>query len=170
MAKSSEDDIFLRQEKDASHLKLHLSGKIIILGIGNRLRSDDAAGSVLAERLQKIAGLICFDSQGSPENYLGKIIKEKPDNIVILDAADFGGEPGDFRVFEPQDFQTANFFSTHNASISLTINYLQSNLSADIIILAIQPKDIAFGDTLSPEVEKSIAVLESWFSRLANNP
>jgi len=145
------------------HLKYHLKGKVVILGIGNTMRSDDGVGSLLAGRIKDKVPFVVFDAGVSPENYLEKAIKEKPDTIVIIDAVDFGGRPGEFRVLETSDVKTTNLFTTHNASISLTINYLQSNLKVDIIILIIQPKSISFGDKLSQEVTDTLNTLESWF-------
>jgi hydrogenase 3 maturation protease len=145
------------------HLKEYLKGKTVILGVGNRLRSDDGIGSLLAERIKDKTPCIVYDAGASPENYLGKIIKDKPDNIIIIDAVDFGAKPGELNIIEGKDVETVNLFSTHNASIALTINYLQSNIKTDIIILAIQPKDISFGDSLSPEIVKALDKLESWF-------
>jgi hydrogenase 3 maturation protease len=147
-----------------SHLETHLQGKVVILGIGNTLQSDDAAGSLLASRLKDNLPCIVYDAGTNPENYLGKIIQHAPDNIVIIDAVDFAGQPGELRWFEPEELKSVNLYSTHNASLSLTINYLQNNLAADIIILGIQPKKIAFGEALSPEVEKTVRDLEVWFS------
>jgi hydrogenase 3 maturation protease len=146
-----------------SHLKAHLNGRVIILGIGNTLRSDDGAGSLLASRIKDKVSFKVFDSGSTPENYLEKIIKENPETLVILDAADFGGSPGEFKVLEAEELSTVNFFSTHNASITLTINYLKNSIKADIIILIIQPKTIAFSDNLSEEVTKSINILEEFF-------
>jgi len=145
------------------HLKEHLKGKVIILGIGSTMRRDDAAGSLLAARLKGKVPFEVFDSGSSPENYLGKIIREKPDNIIIIDAVDFGGKPGDYLVFESRDVKTVNLFSTHNASISLVTDYLQNNLTAGILILAIQPASVAFGEDLSQPVSKTLTVLEEWF-------
>lgn len=146
-----------------AHLKLHLQGKVIFLGIGNTLRSDDGAGAALAARLKDKVSYTVYDCGASPENYLGKIIKERPDNIVIADAVDFGGRPGEIKVVDSQEVKTVNLFSTHNASITLTIDYLQSQIPVDIIILMIQPKAITFGDTLSPEILKSLDELGEWF-------
>lgn len=146
-----------------NHLKSHLKGKVAILGIGNTLRSDDGAGSILASRIKDKAPLTVFDAGASPENYLEKIIKENPDTVVMIDAVDFGGSAGEFRILEAEDIKTVNLFATHNASISLAINYLQSKLKADIIILLIQPKSIVLGDKLSPEIAKTIGILEDWF-------
>lgn len=148
---------------ELSHLAEHLKQNAIVLGMGNTLCSDDGAGSILATRLQGRIPVKVWDVATGLENYLGKIIKEKPQNIVIIDAADFGGLPGEFRVIEGEGLNTTNLFSTHNASISLAINYLKSNIKVDIIILAIQPKSIAFGDKISPEVDAALNKLEDWF-------
>jgi len=145
------------------HLKSHLQGKVVLLGIGNTLRSDDGAGSLLASRLKDKVPYIVYDAGANPENYLGKIIKDNPDNIIIVDAADFAGKPGEIRLLEGQELKTSNLFSTHNASISLTINYLQSSIGADIIILIIQPKSTVFGDSLSPQVDNAVKTLTEWF-------
>lgn len=145
------------------HLREHLKGKVVILGIGNTLRSDDGVGSILASRIKERVPYTVYDAGANPENYLGKIIKDKPDTVLIIDAVDFGGSAGEFRILESDGLKTVNLFSTHNASISLTINYLQNNIKVDIITLIIQPKSIAFGDGLSPELRQTLGQLESWF-------
>lgn len=145
------------------HLKAHLNGKVAILGVGNILRSDDGIGSILANRIKDKVPFMVFEGGISPENYLEKIIKAKPDTIVIIDAVDFGGLPGEFKILEAKDIKTINLFSTHNVSITLLINYLQNNLKVDIIILIIQPKSTVLGDKLSPEVAASLSKLEDWF-------
>jgi hydrogenase 3 maturation protease len=127
------------------------------------MRSDDGIGSILASRIKDKVHFKVFDAGISPENYLEKIIREKPDTVVIIDAVDFGGKPGEFKTLEAKDIKTVNLFATHNAAVSLAINYLQNNLKVDIIILIIQPKAIAFGDKLSQEVADTLDKLESWF-------
>jgi len=151
------------------HLRLHLKGKVIILGIGNTLRSDDGAGSILACRIEHKVDFIVWDAGANPENYLGKTVKESPDTLIIIDAVDSGVKAGEYQVLEASDLKAVNLFTTHNASLALTINYLQSQIKVDIIILTIQPKTIVFGDKLSPEVTKTIEFLEGWFSCLARN-
>jgi hydrogenase 3 maturation protease len=145
------------------HLKSHLNGKVIILGIGNTLRSDDGAGSVLVSRIKDSVPFLVWDAGVSPENYLNRIIKEKPDNLVIIDTADFGGKAGELRVVEADGIKTSNLFSTHNASLSLLINYLQSHIKTDIIVVIIQPKTIALGEALSPEVSATLNSLRDFF-------
>lgn len=149
------------------HLQQHLSGKVVIAGIGNTFRSDDGIGSLLAQRLKDKIPYTVFDVASSPENYLGKIIKEQPDNIILIDAVDFGGSPGEFREIDAEEVKTTNLFATHNSSIALVINYLQSNITADIIVLIIQPKILSLGDNLSPEVAHTLEKLEHWFDDTA---
>jgi hydrogenase 3 maturation protease len=146
------------------HLREHLTGKVVVLGIGNTLRSDDGIGSILASRIKDKVTHIVYDASSSPENYLGKIIRDSPDNIIIVDAVDFGGKPGEFQEIDGEKARTTSLFSTHNASIAMAINYLQNNISADIIILMIQPKSLAFGDSLSPEAQRALGMLEGWFT------
>ena len=148
-------------------IKSRLKGKVAILGIGNTLRSDDGAGSILASRIKDKFGFVVFDAGASPENYLERLIREKPDTVVIIDTADFGGLPGEFKVLQPNEIKTVNLFFTHNASVSLTINYLQIHLKADIIVLIIQPKSLVLGENLSCEVAQAVDRLEDWFYEAA---
>lgn len=147
----------------SSPFEKYLSGKVVVLGIGNALRRDDAIGSVIAGSLKDTASFIVYDSGSSPENYLGKIIKDDPDNVIIIDAVDFKGKPGEFRVFKPDDFSSAGFFLTHNSSISLVINYLQKSLKANIIVLAIQPSTVTFGEGLSRELNEAFCMVRDIF-------
>ncbi|MCM8780588.1 MAG: hydrogenase 3 maturation endopeptidase HyCI [Candidatus Omnitrophica bacterium] len=150
------------------YLKPRLKGEVVILGIGNTLRRDDGLGVILAERLKNRTPFKVFDVGISPENYLGKIVREKPNTVIIIDAVDFGAQPGEFRLLDADDIKTSNLFSTHNISISLLINYLQNNLKADIIILTVQPKEISLGEGLSPEVKKTVNKLEDCFIALTS--
>jgi len=144
-------------------LRPYLNRKVLIVGLGNRLRSADGAGSILAGRLRGKNIYSVFDVETAFENYLGKLIKEDPESIIIIDAADFGGSPGEFKAIGADKLETAGFYSTHDASLSMSINYLQTHIAADIIILAIQPKITVFGEKLSREVAKTLDILENWF-------
>ncbi|MDD5505820.1 MAG: hydrogenase 3 maturation endopeptidase HyCI [Candidatus Omnitrophica bacterium] len=144
-------------------LRTRLKGKVVIVGIGNTLRQDDGIGAILANRLKGKVPYTVFDSGASPENYLGKITAEKADVVLFIDAVDFGGEPGELRLIEGDELSSANMYFTHNASLALNINYLKSSLGADIIILIIQPKSIAFGNMMSKELDYTLDKLENWF-------
>lgn len=148
---------------ELENLASYLCGKVIIVGMGNTLKSDDGAGVIISERIKGKVPYIVYNTALSLENYFGKIIKDNPDNIIIIDAADFGSHAGDVRLVKAEDLNVSNYFTTHNASIELSINYLKSNLKADIIILLIQSEKVAFGQNLSPKVEEAIEKIVNWF-------
>lgn len=150
-----------------NHLSSALKGKVIIIGLGNTLMADDGIGIALTQRLKESLPYVVWNTATALENYLEKIIKEKPDTLIIIDAVDFGGSPGEIKLLSPLSLKTANLCSTHNISLSLAINYLQSNLKVDIIILAIQPKKISFSRRLSPELRKTLKILKNYFIEYA---
>ncbi|HOX54542.1 MAG TPA: hydrogenase 3 maturation endopeptidase HyCI [Candidatus Omnitrophota bacterium] len=146
-----------------------LKGKVIILGIGNPLRKDDGFGSLLAVRLQGKVSALVIDAKSTPENHLNKIIEEAPDTILILDAADFKGNPAEMRVLDPREASNLQYFSTHNLPLNLIVEFLEHNCQANIVFLALQPKSIGFGEDVSPEVIEKIRICEELLKKFLPN-
>jgi len=67
----------------------------VLIGIGNEISGDDGFGPELAKRLKPFLGERAIDGGLAPENWTGPISKLGPKILVIADAVDFGGEPGD---------------------------------------------------------------------------
>lgn len=135
--------------------------KVVILGVGNELRADDGAGVFLAGELEKELGnpegIMIIRTQ-VPENFIRPILEFRPGKIIILDAADFGGRPGDFRVIKENEILQF-LVSTHNMPLTLFLKALE-RLKAEKILIGIQPKNLDFGGGLSKEVrEKSGDIL-----------
>ncbi|PLX36254.1 MAG: peptidase M52 [Hyphomicrobiales bacterium] len=80
---------------------------ILVLGLGNRLLSDDAAGPLVIDRLscsEQIGadvGVVLRDGGTMGLSLLPEI--EDCDGFIAVDAASFGAEPGTVRVFEGAD-------------------------------------------------------------------
>ena len=144
---------------------LKLNGKVIILGIGNTLRGDDGFGSILANRIKRKIPFEVIDAGSSPENYLYKITRMKPDTLLILDSVDFGGLPGEMKIFNHHQLKKAKFYSTHNISLELLINLLLKEGIKNIIILGIQPKEVKFKRRLSKELTITLKKLEKELSK-----
>lgn len=70
------------------------SKKLAIIGIGNELHGDDGFGPVMIEKLEGRIDQKLIDCGVSPENFTSEIIKEKPDAVIFLDAANFEGNTG----------------------------------------------------------------------------
>jgi hydrogenase 3 maturation protease len=140
-------------------------GGFVLLGVGSRLKADDAAGPMVAEKLAERDLERAFDCGTVPENYLAKAEKLQPDNILFVDAADFGGEPGDVRFFGGDRFGD-QAVSTHSAGLSPLVEYLENASDARCWVLSIQPARTDYGGDVSPEVARaveSIAESDVWF-------
>jgi hydrogenase 3 maturation protease len=146
-------------------LKDILRGSVVVLGVGNTQKGDDGAGSVLAARFQgvrvdEMPRLTVIDAGTTPENHLEKIVRAGPDTVLIVDAADFGGSPGEIGVFDAENIAEGGI-STHALSLDMTREYVRSRLpSAWVWLLAIQPIRL-HGPELSGPVKESCDLIES---------
>ncbi|MCM8792025.1 MAG: hydrogenase maturation protease [Candidatus Omnitrophica bacterium] len=148
-------------------IRPYLKTPLLILGMGNTLRSDDGMGVILARKLKRNTNFTVWEVGSNLENYLGKIIKQKPSSIIIIDALDFGGRAGEIRMFRPQDLNTVNLGFTHNSPLFLAINYLQTRIKINIIILAVQPKRLDLNRRMTHQVRNSIKRIEDFFLKIA---
>ena len=146
----------MSHNKELAKLRNRLQGKVSIVGIGNRLRGDDGVGPEIIKRLKSILPtLLLFDVGETPENYLEKIAREKPNTIVLIDAVELGASPGTIKIIEGDDIRNESF-STHNVSLKVVVNYLQKESSGDVFLLGIQPKTTEFGGEISESVRKAL--------------
>jgi len=132
----------------------HESETVVVLTVGNKLRSDDRAGLLFGELLREFSTVLVFEGGDAPESITGQIQRAQPDCILIVDALDFRGKPGEIKCIEAREI-TETGTSTH-VSLKLLISYLDSATGARIYILGIQPKTLELGSNLSYEVSKSI--------------
>jgi len=126
------------------------------------LRGDDGVGPALVARLHGRVDFVCIDAGTVPENYLGKIVKEQPDTILIVDAAHLGAAPGHWELLKKGDVVESGL-TTHSMSPKLVIEYLETETRADIYLLAIQAEAVAFGAAMSPAVSRTLDQLYEFF-------
>jgi len=125
-----------------------LRGKTVIVGIGNSLRGDDGFGPALIEEIQGKVGCICIDAGSAPEKFLGVIVKEEPDTILLVDAADLDLEPGQYRILEPVDIVKCGL-TTHDMSSRMLIEFLENQTKANILMLGVQLQHLSLGEAMS---------------------
>jgi hydrogenase 3 maturation protease len=143
--------------------------KLVVLGIGNDMRGDDALGSLLARKLSNLLkdnqDVTVYDAGTVPENFTGAIKKDNPSHIILIDAVDMKETPGCIRLIAKDEI--ANYsISTHALPLSFLIRYLESTGTAHTLLLGIQPKNMDLSDEISIEVEKSITYLLKLLDRL----
>jgi hydrogenase 3 maturation protease len=136
-----------------------MRGKTVIVGIGNPLRGDDGFGPALIGRLQPKINMICIDAGNAPENYLGRIIKEEPDTVLLVDVAHLDLEPGQYQILQPPDILKCGL-TTHDMSSRMLIDFLENQTQADIFMLAVQPKNISLGEEMSECLSKTLDEIE----------
>jgi len=124
------------------------------MGVGSRIRGDDAAGPLIAEGLGE-KGLTAFDCGGVPENYITKVEKIQPTDVIFVDAVDFGEHPGTIELFGGERFD-AQCVSTHCAGLSPVMEYLSSVCEARCWVLAIQPESVGHTTEVSEAVRKAV--------------
>ena len=140
-------------------LKNILHGNVVILGVGNINKGDDGVGSMLAREIDGKVSATCIDAGVAPENFLEKLVSKNPDTVLIVDATDFRGAPGETRVFEPSQVRSGGL-STHALSLDMACQYLNDRTNAKIHLLAIQPEQIR-SEELSESVARSLEDLKA---------
>ena len=134
--------------------------KLIVLGVGNVLKCDDGVGPYIIKKLKEeniedAKKLLFIDAQTVPENFTGKIRKEKPSHLIIVDACLMGGEPGDMKIVNRYDFASIGI-STHSMSLSFFVRFLeQGNDDLRIIFVGIEPESMDYADDPTQKVEKA---------------
>ena len=139
-----------------AHLGGLCAGRLCVVGVGNRLRGDDGVGPAVVERLASGSGRLVIDGGSAPENYAEAIARFDPDHVILVDAADFGGAPGEVRLL-PASAIAASGLSCHASSLGLLAEYLETRSSCRVHLLAIQPLSTAFIGSLSPPVAQAVA-------------
>lgn len=141
----------------------------MILGIGNEIKGDDALGSIIAQKssqlFNKNENIVVFDGGTVPENYTGLIRKENPTHIILVDAVDMKKDPGYIRVVKKEEIANYNI-STHAMPVSFLIKYMETTVSARIILVGVQPKSMGLAEPISKEVEESIDEVMATFEKL----
>ncbi len=134
-----------------------LKGRVLFVGIGNEMRGDDSAGPRFVKKGEnKLKNCLFLNAQETPENYFGKILRKKPDTLIFVDAVDFCSEPGDYKIFSKEEIENSSI-STHNSSLKLAIDYLESSTSKmKIYLLGFQPKSCKINEQINSEVDKGI--------------
>ena len=140
---------------------------VLVVGIGNMLKADDAFGSILAKRLKpKLKKLSVIDVEETPENYLTKIKNKNPDIILLVDAVFCSLNPGEIKVFKPRDIINKAMFFTHNITLDLIMNFLKEQTKAKVFLVGVQPKEITIKEGLSKELSVALEKLAKWFMEL----
>ena len=141
------------------------ANKTAIFCIGNRLKGDDAAGCAVYDLLKGRIKAEVIDAGNVPENYIGRIIKIVPQNVIIIDAVDFLAPAGSVKLFSPQQDESFSI-STHSVSLKLFCDCISSEIACRFFLIGIQPDRIDLNIPISDEVQDAASSLAAELIRI----
>ena len=142
----------------SAFLKTILERRVVIVGVGNTLRGDDGFGPALVARIRGNCGAVCVDAGTVPENYIQTIARKKPQTLLVVDAMDFGAEPGEIGLFKVEQLGSAAI-STHTLSPRLFVDLIRAEIDVQVCFVGIQPAGTGFGESVSVPVGEAVARL-----------
>lgn len=134
-----------------------------IVGMGNLLLQDEGIGIHLIQALKE-ASL----SQAGELELIdgGTALPPLPiglDKLIIVDAAQGGGEPGTIYRLRPEDIGDGGvaIFSSHQLGLreELRLMELEDAKPREVVIFGVEPKTIDWGLELSPELRERLPQL-----------
>lgn len=131
------------------------SERLLLVTVGNDLRADDGLGPYIAKHSTSLKpGIILLDAGEKPENSLDEAVAKNPTQVVIIDAADFGGAVGEARLI-PNECIPDTTLSTHTFPLKVIAKLIEEDTKAKVFFLGVQPKSVELGEGLSAEVKKT---------------
>ena len=133
--------------------------RLALVGIGNELYGDDAAGirvvRALKARLPEQSDLLLLEAGPAPENFTGVLRRFSPGWVVMIDAAQMDEKPGTVRWY-PWQASGGMSASTHVQPPSTLAEYLMVELGCQVSLLCIQSGPLLSGISLSSPVRSAI--------------
>ncbi len=132
------------------------SKRVVLAGIGNPIRTDDAVGVKIVQDMRgKVSKKMVYllECETVPENFLQEIMDFEPSHVLLIDAAVLGLEHGDSRLVDPEQLTVLPAYSTHMLPLRLFCEALKKTTESKIALLLVEPKVTEFGEGLTPEIQ-----------------
>ena len=139
-----------------------MSARVVVIGVGNALRGDDAAGLTVAERIRASA----------PEGVAVRVCEEEPSRLIdafgdadvayLVDAVSTGAQAGTVHRFDASDGPVPSLerrSSTHALGIGEAIELARAlgRLPRRTIFVGIEGSDFIAREGLTPAVADGVA-------------
>lgn len=130
-----------------------------MLGVGNELNGDDAAGVAVVRRLRMRLPprphVLLLEGGAAPENFTGVLRRFAPHWVVLVDAAHMGEAPGCTLWLDWREAEGLSA-STHTLPPTVLAKFLIHEIGCNVGLLGIQPQQIEFDKAMSAPVRKAI--------------
>jgi hydrogenase maturation protease len=150
------------------------AGRLVLIGVGNRDRGDDAVGPVVCDlvREDRLRDVSIAVFEGSAIDLATHW--DVSDRVTIVDAAEPAGEPG--RVLRvdglAERLRSPGGVSTHSIDVGAAVELARAlgRLPAELSIVGIEAASFGFGAPLTPEVQRAAGRVATAFSRRVRAP
>lgn len=145
---------------------------MIVIGVGNRFRGDDAVGIRVVERLGP--SVTCFESDGDPSNLI--VLFGSDPEVVVVDAVQSGSVPGTVTTTEislahdaPSQTPLRSQRSTHGFGVfeALELARILGTIPSRLTVIGVEGANFSAGAELSPELETAVEEVADLILRLA---
>jgi hydrogenase 3 maturation protease len=115
--------------------------RVVIIGMGNELRADDAIGLLVVRLLKPYSHnrLQVFEGHMTPDVFIAPSCAAQPTHLLIVDAAELHKKPGTWQVLFPNEVEEG-LFTTHTIPVVEMAAEIQRRCGAKVAFLGIQPK------------------------------
>ena len=132
--------------------------RVLVIGVGNRFRGDDAAGPAVAERLGR-EGIDAIEHAGDGMQLMA--LWEGAKQVVIVDAMHGGLAPGTVRRFDAIQErlnETALTHFSHEIGVAAAVELARAlgKLPSQLSVYGIEGRSFALGEPLSPDVASAV--------------
>jgi hydrogenase maturation protease len=137
--------------------------KVLILGVGNPILSDDGVGIHVARELKKrqIPGVDVEELAASGLELLDMV--RGYDKVVIIDAIQTTkGKPGELHILEEEDFEKSiHGSSPHGINIATALalgrKLVPDEMPKEVVFFAVEAEDLVnVSERLTPKVAKAL--------------
>lgn len=138
-----------------------LYSEIVVAGCGNPLFADDGFGPAVVERLKELElpeNVTVVDAGlGGPHFIFTLLNPESTKTLIIVDIADFRGEPGELRWLSVNELPVGSYRDAHSWDLAEPLQFIKDDIR--IRILACQKKYVSAPEMvigITDEVQRAI--------------
>ena len=143
--------------------------RIALVGIGNELNGDDAAGVLVARALSRRLGdrleRLMIEGGPAPENFTGPLRRFQPDLTLLVDSAAMDVVPGTVEWLEWEQIEGLSA-STHTLPPTVLATFLIQELGCRVGMIGIQPERVEFDRPVTPAVMAAVKSVTTELERL----
>jgi len=153
----------------AEQIAGRIQGQVVVMGIGNHCRGDDAAGSLVVQQLRDLPGVYAIDAQDAPENHWRQAVNQRPGTIILVDSVNLESAPGSVAVLDKDEI-ASHWPSTHRMPINVLMDLFERETHARVFLIGIQPRQTEFMQSVSAEVQVSVTGVADVLNRVLAMP